>query len=222
MTNINIIPEPVSLQIFPKKFTLTENIAIYSTQDLISLGEYLKKLINPATGFKFENFDFNNAPMNEKSINLILLDNSKNLGAEGYSLEITPSNIKISATCPNGVFYGIQTLRQLLPIEIEQKKIVQDINWELPCLKILDFPRFCWRGYMLDEARHFHGKKVVKGLIDLLALFKLNRFHWHLTDDQGWRIEIKKYPKLTKIGSKREETQVGGLFSKKRDGIPHS
>jgi len=96
------------------------------------------------------------------------------------------------------------------------------VEWEIPCLKMEDYPRFPWRGYMLDEARHFHGKDVVMRILDFMALLKLNKFHWHLTDDQGWRIEIKKYPNLTKIGSKREETHVGGLFSKKRDGVPHS
>ncbi len=150
------------------------------------------------------------------------MDNLKNLGSEGYTLEIMPLKIKISAMNPAGVFYGIQTLRQLLPIEIESRKIVKNVEWEIPCLKIEDYPRFAWRGYMLDEARHFHGKEVVKKILDFLAFFKMNRFHWHLTDDQGWRIEIKNYPKLTEIGSKREETQVGGRFSKKRNGIPHS
>lgn len=222
ITNINIIPEPVSLHISPKKFTLTKNTLIISDQNFNKLSEYLKNLIYPATGFKLENYDLNNAPANKRSINLILLDNSNDLDFEGYTLEITPLNIKISATSPNGIFYGIQTLRQLLPIEMEEKKLIQNVKWKIPCLKIIDYPRFSWRGYMLDEARHFHGKEIVKGLIDLLALFKMNRFHWHLTDDQGWRIEIKKYPKLTNIGSKREETQVGGLLSKKRDGIPHS
>lgn len=150
------------------------------------------------------------------------MDNLKNLGSEGYTLEIMPLKIKISAMNPAGVFYGIQTLRQLLPIEIESRKIVKNVEWEIPCLKIEDYPRFAWRGYMLDEARHFHGKEVVKKILDFIAFFKMNRFHWHLTDDQGWRIEIKNYPKLTEIGSKREETQVGGRFSKKRNGIPHS
>jgi hexosaminidase len=150
------------------------------------------------------------------------MDNLKNLGSEGYTLEIMPLKIKISAMNPAGVFYGIQTLRQLVPVEIESRKIVKNVEWEIPCLKIEDYPRFPWRGYMLDEARHFHGKEVVKKILDLIASFKMNRFHWHLTDDQGWRIEIKNYPKLTEIGSKREETQVGGRFSKKRNGIPHS
>ena len=222
ITNIAIIPEPVSVNISLKKFVLTENTLIFSDHNLIKLSDYLKNLISPATGFKLEKFDYNNAPKSEKSISLFLLDKANNLGSEGYSLEITPSRIEISAKTPAGVFYGIQTLRQLLPIEIESKKITKNVEWEISCLKIEDYPRFSWRGYMLDEARHFHGKKVVKRLLDLLALFKMNRFHWHLTDDQGWRIDIKKYPRLTEIGSKRVETQVGGRLSKKRDGIPHS
>ncbi|MFX1462289.1 MAG: beta-N-acetylhexosaminidase, partial [Promethearchaeota archaeon] len=188
----------------------------------IDLSEYLKSIFSPSTGFKLSIFDFNSRTLSQNSINLIQLDGINNLGSEGYILEIKPLKIEIKGNSPAGVFYGIQTLRQLLPIEIESNTIVSNINWEIPCVKIEDYPRFSWRGYMLDEARHFHGKDVVKRLLDLLAFFKMNYFHWHLTDDQGWRIDIKKYPKLTEIGSKREETQLGARLSKKRDGIPHS
>jgi hexosaminidase len=220
--NIAIIPEPVSIDISPRVFSLTETTQIYSNRTLIDLCDYLNNIIFPSTGFKLSINNLDSPSLSEKSINLIQLDNVNKLGSEGYTLEITPSKIDISANNTAGAFYGIQTLRQLLPIEIESKKIVKKVNWEIQCLKIEDYPRFSWRGYMLDEARHFHGKKVVKKLLDLMALFKMNKFHWHLTDDQGWRIEIKKFPKLTEIGSKREETQKGWRFNKKCDGIPHS
>ncbi|MFX1595273.1 MAG: beta-N-acetylhexosaminidase [Promethearchaeota archaeon] len=222
ITNFVIIPQPVSIDISPEKFKLTGETLICSDQNFIDLSEYLKSIFSPSTGFKLSIFDFISAPSSQKSINLIQLDGINNLGPEGYILEIKPSKIEIKGNSPAGVFYGIQTLRQLLPIEIESNTIVNNINWEIPCVKIEDYPRFSWRGYMLDEARHFHGKDVVKKLLNLLAFFKMNYFHWHLTDDQGWRIDIKKYPKLTEIGSKREETQLGGRLSKKRDGIPHS
>ena len=159
--------------------------------------------------------------INENSINLQLIEDN-NIGSEGYLLSVTPRTVRVSAKTPTGIFYGIQTIRQLLPPEIENKKVIDNINWEIPCLEIEDFPRFSWRGYMLDEARYFFGKDEVKRLLDLMAFFKMNIFHWHLTDDQGWRIEIKKYPKLTEIGSKREESQIGGYFNRKKNGIPHS
>ncbi|TET61002.1 MAG: beta-N-acetylglucosaminidase [Promethearchaeota archaeon] len=220
---INIIPEPVSMTISTGKFTLTNKTTIYTDKDLLKISEFLKVLIRPATGFNLKIKEYKGSKnFSENSIILQLTDNNINLGSEGYLLSVTSQQVNITAKNPAGIFYGIQTLRQLLPVEIESKKIINNVEWEIYCLTIEDFPRFSWRGYMLDEARHFHGKEVVKKLLELMALIKINIFHWHLTNDQGWRIEIKKYPKLTKIGSKREETQVGGLFSKKRDGIPHS
>jgi hexosaminidase len=220
--NINIIPEPVLLNISSGKFMLTESTNIVSHQVLLNLCNYLKNLLIPATGFNLIIKETEEQIINGTSINLKLTDDKKDLGFEGYNIEVSTKDINITAPHPAGIFYGIQTLKQLLPPEIENNSKVEDIDWQIPCLKIEDFPRFSWRGYMLDEARHFHGKEVVKKLLDLMALIKLNKFHWHLTDDQGWRIEIKKYPKLIEIGSKRQETHVGGRFSKKRDGIPHT
>jgi hexosaminidase len=218
--NINIIPEPVLLNISSGKFVLTESTSIVSDRELLNLCNYLKNLLIPATGFNLIIKETHVS--NGTSINLKLTDNKKDLGFEGYSIEVSTKDIIITAPYPAGIFYGIQTIRQLLPPEIENNSKVEDIEWQIPCLKMEDFPRFSWRGYMLDEARHFHGKEIVKKMLDLMGLIKLNRFHWHLTDDQGWRIEIKRYPKLIEVGSKREETQVGGYLSKKRDGIPHS
>jgi hexosaminidase len=215
-----IIPEPVSLVFSSGKYGFTENSIIFCHKNLMDLAEFLKDLVYPATGFNLEIKELNKSTNKDNSINLILT-NEDITESESYNLKILPNEINISANNPKGIFYGIQTLRQLFPVEIESKKIVEAFNWEIPCLKIEDYPRFKWRGYMLDEARHFHGKDIVKKLLDLLSLLKMNVFHWHLTDDQGWRIEIKKYPKLTEIGSKRAETQVGGRLSKKWDGNPH-
>ena len=220
--NIAIIPEPVKTLSNDGEFLLTKDTNIISDKNLVDLSQYLKKLFLPATGFDLhtqlieENFIDNNA------IRLEITDNYELNSSEGYYLEITPRAIVIAARAPAGVFYGIQTLRQLFPVELESKQIVNNINWKVSCGKIEDHPRFPWRGYMLDEARHFHGKEVVKKILDIMALLKLNKFHWHLTDDQGWRIEIKKYPKLTEIGSKREESQIGGVLSREVNGIPHS
>lgn len=142
---------------------------------------------------------------------------------EAYELVIDKNGIEISASAPAGFFYGAQTLRQLLPIDFELKNTFEIVK--LPCMIIKDSPRFEYRGYMLDCARHFFSINLIKKVLDLLALHKINRFHWHLTEDQGWRIEIKKYPKLVEIGSHRKESQTGGRMlwgEKEYDGEPHS
>lgn len=124
------------------------------------------------------------------------LDKGFSADPEAYQLEVTKNVIRITATAENGIFYGIQTLRQLIE------------NGEVPCIKIKDKPAFAFRSYMLDEARYFQGMQTVKKLLDEIAQLKFNKFHWHLTDDAGWRIEIKKYPLLTEVGSKRDSTQI--------------
>jgi hexosaminidase len=219
---IAIIPEPVMINISAGNFILNNDTVIYSDIKLKKVSEYLKELFLPALGKDAKINPTEERSNKENSINLKLLDNKNHLSLEGYLLEISPLKVCISANTPAGVFYGIQTLRQLLPAELESKQPLENIIWKIPCLKIVDYPRFSWRGYMLDDARHFHGKDIVKKILDLMALLKLNIFHWHLTDDQGWRIEIKKYPKLTEIGSKREETQISGFLQTKTNGIPHS
>ncbi|MFX1488799.1 MAG: beta-N-acetylhexosaminidase, partial [Promethearchaeota archaeon] len=221
-TNIAIIPEPVSLSLSKGEFILNSDTSLRSDKSLLSVSEHLKEFLSHNKHFNLDIKEFEGGPIHENSINLILSDVENKIDNEGYLLEITTQNIQINASSPAGAFYAFQTLRQLLPIELESNKLVNDSECRLSCLKIEDFPRFSWRGYMLDEARHFHGKEVVKKLLDLMALLKMNIFHWHLTDDQGWRIEIKRYPKLTEIGSRREETQIGGFLNKKTNGIPHS
>ena len=219
---IAIIPEPVEVTITEGDFILTEDTVILSDKNLVTLSLYLKSLFLPATGFDLYTKQIDEKFVENRSIKLVIIDSNDQHGTEGYNLEINPQEILISAKAPAGVFYGIQTLHQLFPVELDSRNHIKNIVWKVPCLKIEDHPRFTWRGYMFDEARHFHGKNVVKKILDLMALLKLNIFHWHLTDDQGWRIDIKKYPNLTEIGSKREETQIGGFLNKKTNGIPHS
>jgi len=219
---IGIIPEPVSFTLFKGDFNLSEKTIIYYDKELLKISGYLKNLLFPSTGFNLGVKKLEEMTSKENAINLLLHENKNNRIIEGYTLEITPQKINILAGNPVGIFYGVQTLRQLLPAELERRTKIENIDWKVPCLRIEDFPRFSWRGYMLDEARHFHGKDIVKKLLELMALLKLNIFHWHLSDDQGWRIEIKKYPKLIETGSKREETQVGDFTNRKTDGIPHS
>jgi hexosaminidase len=159
------------------------------------------------------------AAQDTPSINLKIAGQLGTLGREGYQLTVGPTAITLEGSDPAGVFYGLQTLRQLLPVEIEARPGKLDGPWQVPNCEMVDQPRFAWRGFMLDEGRYFHGKDTVLQTLDLMALQKLNVFHWHLTEDQGWRIEIKKYPRLTEIGSKRAGTSQG--FYGPHNGVPH-
>ncbi|CCH52029.1 Beta-N-acetylhexosaminidase [Fibrisoma limi BUZ 3] len=144
------------------------------------------------------------------------------LGAEGYALRVTPKQIVISAEKPQGFFYGLQSLLQLMPAEVFSPTAVRNVVWSVPCCIIEDQPRYAYRGLHLDVGRHFFPVSFVKKYIDLIALHKQNVFHWHLTEDQGWRIEIKKYPKLTEVGSQRKQSMIGRYGENRYDGTPYS
>ena len=190
--NQSIIPKPVSLEMRNGNFEINSNTAIHiQNKELVGVSNYLKNSIQSISGIQLSN----NKHLQQK-INLILESNQK-LGAEGYTLDIENQNITIKANSKNGIFYGIQSLLQLLPSIRTNAKLL------VPQMKIVDYPRFSWRGMHLDVSRHFFGPEVIKNYINLLATYKMNTFHWHLVDDQGWRIEIKKYPKLTDIGGWR-------------------
>ena len=145
------------------------------------------------------------------------------IGNEGYRLQVTEKGVRVSANEPAGFFYALQTIWQLLPAEIESKSPAQDVKWSLPYVSITDKPRFGWRGLMLDVARHFFTKQQVKDFIDNMVKYKYNRLHLHLTDDQGWRIEIKSLPKLTAVGAFRaERTGRWGEFKKQTPEEPRT
>ena len=134
----------------------------------------------------------------------IILDLNPQLPAEAYKLNVSKKQVRIEASRPAGFYYALQTLKQLMPRNVMAGVATSDHSqWSLPSVEIEDAPRFDWRGFMLDEGRHFFGKDEIKRVIDMMAIYKMNRFHWHLTEDQGWRIEIKKYPKLTETGAWR-------------------
>lgn len=152
----------------------------------------------------------------------IRVERAAGLPEEAYELRVTSAGVTIAASDPAGVFYAFQTLRQLLPAEIESRGRVEGIPWVLPAVEIADRPRFPYRGMHLDVGRHFFDVDFVKKYIDTMSRFKLNRFHWHLTEDQGWRIEIDAYPRLTEIGAWRSESPVGdSLEPYVGDGVPH-
>lgn len=199
----SIIPKPLSVTATGSSFEITSETSIYSDGDL-QTANYLADLLKPATGFAMDV-----KPLNSKSSgNNIILDlvESGEFGPEGYKLEITNDGINISAKEEHGLFNGIQTLRQLLPAQIE-KRTLQSGPWLVATGTIFDKPEFHYRGSMLDVARHFIQKEDVKRLIDLISQYKINKLHLHLSDDQGWRIEIKSWPNLTTHGG---STQVGG------------
>ena len=141
---------------------------------------------------------------------------------EAYALKVTKNGVEVKASGLNGFNYAIQTIKQMLPVEVFGKVAAADKEWTLPCVKIQDAPRFSYRGLHMDVSRHFFDMDEVKRYLDIMEVHKLNTLHWHLTDDQGWRLEIKKYPRLTEVGSIRKETLVGHLFdSEIYDGTPY-
>lgn len=197
---IAIIPQPVYLKQGLGYFKLPENISVHTNNsaELQSIIAILGQRITPATGYQLSS----KKGSGQASINLTINDSYESkLGNEGYQLNVTVSGVNISANKPAGLFYGVQTLIQLLPKEIESKQLLEHINWQIPVLEITDYPKLGWRGLMFDVARHFFTKEEVKQYIDAMAKYKYNILHLHLSDDEGWRIEIKGFPKLTEVGA---------------------
>lgn len=208
LSKSSLIPKPVTVKSTGGFFELTSGSAIHISDkqpELIPVAQYLANQLNPATGYNFTVQVSAVLP----AVNAILLeinDTLRQLGQEGYTLQITKEIVRISANTPEGIFRAIQTIRQLLPATIESN-IQQKGPWKMATGTITDYPTYAYRGAMLDVARHFFGVEDVKRFIDLIAMYKMNVLHLHLADDQGWRIEIKSWPALTEIGS---TTQVGG------------
>ena len=201
--SVSIIPLPVSMQQGNGNFTLKSSSVIELTAtdaDSKRVANFLSKKISSATGYEVRVISVL-APSNITDCIRFSLTNDKTLGDEGYKLNVSPTLITMMANKPAGLFYGMQTLLQLLPAEIESKTAVKNISWDIPAITITDYPRFSWRGLMFDVARHFFGKKDIEEYIDQMVRYKFNLLHLHLTDDEGWRIEIKGLPKLTEVGA---------------------
>lgn len=196
---IAIIPQPVKVVTNAGNFILPKNVTIQSPagNDFKEAVAFLKNKLSAATGVSVMNAAASTATIK------LLLNKKQNevIGKEGYHLVVSPKNIMIEANEPAGLFYGVQTLIQLFPKEIESTTPVKNIKWQAPCVDITDYPRFGWRGLMFDVARHFFTKEDVKKYIDQMVRYKYNLLHLHLTDDEGWRIEIKSLPKLTEVGA---------------------
>ena len=210
-----LVPQPTSLAVAGNTpFVITAQTALQADGDEATrIAGLLASRLRPATGFPFVPSD---STVATNSIRLQLRADRADLGAEGYELVVRPDSVRIVANGAAGLYHGAQTLRQLLPTEIES-----DIRigrpWGIPSLTIRDVPRFAWRGAMLDVARHFFTVDEVKQYIDLLAMYKMNRLHLHLADDQGWRIEVRSRPLLTERGAVTEVGGRGGGFYTQQD-----
>lgn len=195
---INIIPMPQSLTQNEGKFILTSSTRIGATSpEAKTVAEYFASKMSASTGYDIKVADAGQITLT--------IDPAMDTNEEGYTLEVTPEKVDIKGKTAQGVFYGMQSFMQLLPAEIENPGKTSGIEWSAQAVTVADQPRFQYRGVMIDACRHFISVEDIKKQLDVMALFKINRMHWHLTDDQGWRIEIKKYPKLTEIGAKRIE-----------------
>lgn len=197
---IAIIPEPVSLAQKEGEFTLPKRVTIETSTgpEMKEVIATLRERFSVPTGSKVVVLG------NAQTATIKLILNKKAdeiLGKEGYNLAVTPKGIFIKANEPAGLFYGVQTLVQLFPKEIVSNKYVANVSWMAPCVEITDYPRFKWRGLMFDVARHFFTKAEVEQYIDNMVKYKMNLLHLHLTDDEGWRIEIKSLPRLTTVGA---------------------
>jgi hexosaminidase len=205
-----IVPRPSKVTDGEGTFTLGPKTHISfdarSEKTVAPVAKYLAALVGPSLG---ATLTAERAPAGgaKEGIHLALDPAMKE--DEGYKLSVKSDKIEISAKQPKGLFYGVQTLRQLLPPDVEGKNTAPSAGFAVPAVEIEDAPRFKYRGMHLDTSRHFFPAPFVKKFIDTIAMYKMNTFHWHLTDDQGWRIEIKKYPKLTEVGGWRKETAIG-------------
>ena len=198
-----LIPQPMKMKFSEGTFTLSSATVVLVNQGTGDNGKYLVDLLSSLTGFELKIKQISEQAPEANGIALLLTPDKGDLGKEGYALSVTKDRVIISAAMAAGIFYGIQTLRQLLPSEIEKQNVVREkVVWGIPCVEIEDKPRFEWRGLMIDCSRTFWSKTFIKRKIRLMSLYKLNRLHLHLTDDQGWRLQIRKHPKLTEIGSK--------------------
>jgi len=208
LTRNNIIPKPVSVTATGDYFCLGERAAVYindTNEEIVFLANYLADRLEPATGYMIDVKKTIEVP-GKGNIYLTLSGADPLSGDSGYTLKITKKLITIAANKPEGLFNGIQTIRQLFPAEIEMQN-VQNVEWHIATGTITDYPVYSYRGAMLDVTRHFFGVEDVKRYIDLISAYKINYLHLHLSDDQGWRIEIKSWPNLALYGGK---TEVGG------------
>ncbi len=215
---VAVVPQPAKMRILEGSFTLGNNSFIEvagNNSDVKRIAAYLSQSLSAPTGYKIMVKDNPDGLGNSGNIHLMLnAAGDPSLGKEGYQLQVNPNSVIMRANQPAGLFYAVQTLLQLFPGETEGKKKVENVKWSAPCADITDYPRFGWRGLMFDVSRHFFTKEDVKLFIDNMVKYKYNLLHLHLTDDEGWRIQIKSLPKLTEVGAWNvKKTGTFGNFS---------
>ncbi len=198
-----VIPRPAVLTPASGQYRITAATVVRTSPEFRRVARRFVRDLSGATGF-----DLAIAPLGAGARG-ITLRKVAGLPLEGYRLDVTAQGITVQASDSAGAFYALETVKQLLPAAIYREAEIRGVPWAVPAVHIEDAPRFPWRGSHMDVGRHFQPKEFVKKYIDLLARHKLNRFHWHLTEDQGWRLQIRKYPRLTEVGSCRESTLVG-------------
>jgi len=225
--SFSIVPRPSLITALEGTCTLADPLSVLVENDgrgeLRETVAFVREFLRAKTGFRVTS----DRPPQGPAITFELATNGQPeaVGPEGYALAVSSSGVRIAARTADGAFWAFQTLRQLLPAEFERG--VRRRAWTIPAVQIIDSPRFMWRGSMLDVGRHFFSADFVKRYIDLLALHKMNVFHWHLTEDQGWRIEIARYPRLTGVGAWRTEadgSRYGGFYTKQdiRDVVEYA
>ncbi len=197
-----LIPLPEKMTVREGAFVLRADTPVLVDRQSKATGAFLAERLRAATGLPF--LIQSPGKTITGAIRLTSKDSDPSLGPEGYELIVTPDSVVIRAPAEAGLFYGVQTFLQLLPPEVFAAQPAPGVKWEAPSVEIKDRPRFPWRGFMLDVSRHFFTKPEVEQIIDALAMHKINTLHWHLTDDDGWRIQIKKYPLLTEVGAWRK------------------
>lgn len=218
-TPLPLLPRPSKETRGAGEFVLGPNTSLAGPEQLQGVALWLQGALRPATGHAFPWHAGEDGPADKAGTISLGLDAT--LGAEGYRLEVSTSGVRLFGGDEAGVFHGCQTLLQLLPAGIFRAGQLPGVHWALAACTVEDNPRFGWRGTMLDVVRHFLPKREILRFIDLMAMHKLNTLHLHLTDDQGWRMEILRYPRLTEIGSWRTETQIGAGTDAPLDGRPH-
>jgi hexosaminidase len=211
LTELGLIPKPLKLERAAGSFTIVPETKIFvdaGNVDTRAVGAYVQQELGRSTGYPFTLEETRAGTAIPGGIVLTMVPAAHgDPRDESYELSVTGEGIRISAPRAAGLFYGVQTLRQLLPPQAYAPQKAANVSWVVPAVRIEDRPRFAWRGMMLDVSRHFFPKSFVKECIDIAAMHKLNIFHWHLTDDQGWRVEIKRYPKLTSVGAWRVDRE---------------
>ena len=207
---VSIVPKPLHLEQTEEQFVLKSGMTIACEEGLKEQAEYLSQMLRQATGWEIRI-----RPDSRKGNIVLALDTVANKHSEGYSLEVDKKSIRISGADEAGVFYGLQTLLQLLPEEVYRNRLADQMKWTVPGVQIVDYPERPWRGMMLDVARYFYDKEFVKKFIDMMAMYKLNKLQFHLIDDSGWRLEIKKYPRLTEVGAWAgpDSRRLGGYYT---------